>query len=542
MCIDGKDARVREQRRVEGRSWAQLLPASAGLCADPRYMLQACVLALSLLFGAMGSAHAQQPKPNVITIVLDDLSGLEFSRSYLPSIFARLVDHGTTFQNFTVNTPLCGPSRSSYHTGKLSHNHGFEVCPDKPGQAVWDKYYARGNTLVEGGPRFHALGYYTGMIGRYNANYGVAGMMNRAGLPEGYMPPGWDVWLASIGVAYVNWPLSDHGTIRTEPTYVTDYLTTRTIGAIDAAVAQGKPFFLNVWPPNPHYAEETIYAARHAGAWSTAVVPNASDLWANATGKHPGLVGLAPRDAAKTSYVNTQFRERLRSMAAVDEMVEAIAAHLDAIGQMANTIIILTSDNGYKLGHWRMTGKQDPYFRSVVVPFVARGPGILQQTRTEIVQPIDVLPTLLEFAGSSTTPDIDGQSAVTLLTSATASPWRRYGFIQHWNDGLLTWNVARGLFDFRYRVLTAPNWKYIKWEDGFEEYYANDRLNILNTFATLPESRRFNCAACSSVGGRVSASPVGTRRSDKRPDGARGVGPGEPREVQRQPAVKQHIP
>lgn len=384
---------------------------------------------------------------NFLTIVLDDLSMLEFNRETMPRTFRHIVDKGVNFTNMTVTTSLCGPSRSSIHTGKFAHNHGFIQCLDgSTGRSkelldeylksdsllsdgvvpcnaasrvigLWDDYVKKGNLPIESGPRFKALGYYTAMLGKYTSGYGCPVVMGRAGLPLEFVPAGWDMWAALVdqGIHYVNWPINDNGTIRTETQFPSDYLATKAVGAIDAAITQHKPFYINVWPQNPHGSVDQIYPDRLASAFANKTVPQEADFFSDPSIRHPRLSVLKPASPARTALMDTKYRDRLRSTRAADEMVGAIIDKLVSANLINSTVIIFTSDNGFMLGQYRLVGKMAPYLRSVNVPLAIRAPGIAPAVRQEIVQQIDLLPTQLDLAGAQVTSEIDGQSLEPLL-------------------------------------------------------------------------------------------------------------------------------
>lgn len=446
---------------------------------------------LAITYFLSSPAHAST---NFVTIVLDDLSMLEFNRETMPRTFRHIVDKGVSFTNMTVTTSLCGPSRSGIHTGKFAHNHGFIVCEDEASgtlKGLWDTYVRNGNLPHESGPRFKALGYYTAMLGKYTSGYGDPDIMESLSLPLTYRPDGWDMWAALMtdGVFYANWQVNENGTVRRETRFPSDYLATKAVEAIDAAIANRKPFFINVWPQNPHGSVDQIYPDRLAASFANKTVPQEADFFSDPSGRHPSLSVLKPAVPAKIDVVNQKYRDRLRSTRAADEMVGVIVDKLIATHTINSTVIIFTSDNGFMLGHYRLVGKMAPYFRSVNVPLAIRAPQVPPAVRREIVQQIDILPTQLELAGAPVTSDIDGQSLAPLLTATGPVPWRRWGLVESWSTAVLPW-LPTSSMRYTYRSLVGPNWKYIHWDDGFEEFYQQDRLELVNRASQLTEAQR----------------------------------------------------
>ena len=69
------------------------------------------------------AAAAAATRPNVILMVLDDLDARMVAQ--MPALQRLVGEHGVTFSNFFVTSPLCGPSRASLLRGQYAHNHGM---------------------------------------------------------------------------------------------------------------------------------------------------------------------------------------------------------------------------------------------------------------------------------------------------------------------------------------------------------------------------------------------------------------------------------
>jgi Sulfatase len=66
----------------------------------------------------------------------------------------------------------------------------------------------------------------------------------------------------------------------------------------------------------------------------------------------------------------------IRTLYTVDDQVDRLMRHLQATGELANTLVIFTSDNGFLQGEHRTTEKFLPYRKAVEVPFLIRWPGL----------------------------------------------------------------------------------------------------------------------------------------------------------------------
>jgi N-acetylglucosamine-6-sulfatase len=113
-------------------------------------------------------------------------------------------------------------------------------------------------------------------------------------------------------------------------------------------------------------------------------------------------------------------------MLAVDEMVASLVDELEAAGELENTYIVFTSDNGYHLGEHRIPSEKDrPYEESVRVPLFVRGPGIPAESQAHMLTlNTDFAPTFAELAGVEGF-SADGRSLVPLLGGEEpSSAWR----------------------------------------------------------------------------------------------------------------------
>jgi N-acetylglucosamine-6-sulfatase len=119
---------------------------------------------------------------------------------------------------------------------------------------------------------------------------------------------------------------------------------------------------------------------------------------------------------------NAFYRKRAETLLAVDEMVFEIVQTLEQGGQLENTFIIFTSDNGFHMGEHNFSGgKELPYTEDVNVPFFVRGPGITPGTTiTQLAANIDLAPTFAEIAGTGTADFVDGRSILPLLQAQGA--------------------------------------------------------------------------------------------------------------------------
>lgn len=139
--------------------------------------------------------------------------------------------------------------------------------------------------------------------------------------------------------------------------YQTDFLADRAEAFIDAAAAAGKPFYVHISTTAPHQLGTNgapIPADRHATMFADERAPELPNYNEHDNFDKPANLRLnaplMPNDKKKMDKIHVA---RWRSLQAVDEMVERIVLKLQAAGQLDNTYIMYTSDNGYHLGSHR---------------------------------------------------------------------------------------------------------------------------------------------------------------------------------------------
>lgn len=118
------------------------------------------------------------------------------------------------------------------------------------------------------------------------------------------------------------------------------------------------------------------------------------------------------QNATNEAYLDEFYRGRLRSLQAVDELVEGVIEKLRAANQLENTYIFYTSDNGFSMGrHRRQPGKTLAFEEDIHVPLVVRGPGVPKGVNNTLSSHsiVDLSATILELAGANTDYEHDGR-------------------------------------------------------------------------------------------------------------------------------------
>jgi N-acetylglucosamine-6-sulfatase len=137
-------------------------------------------------------------------------------------------------------------------------------------------------------------------------------------------------------------------------------------------------------------------------------------------------------------------------MLAVDEMIGKLVDTLEESGELENTYIFFTSDNGFHLGTHRLNaGKWTAYEEDIRVPLIVRGPGVPEGGKLEhMVLNNDLAPTFADLAGAELPSFVDGRSLGPLLTDDPPPP-------DDWRSAFLV-EAARDLGAVDQRLLELP--------------------------------------------------------------------------------------
>lgn len=477
-------------------------------------ILAALLLAAGAVAGrtddSVGAANSAAEAPNFVVILTDDQSRHEFTREAMPNLFRLVVDEGMLFDEFTINTPVCGPSRATLLTGLYPHNHGVQFCDTDPESfKKWDAYFKNGHADNDAGAWFQTLGYRTSMVGKYVNSYGQSNIMNSAFGEFGhehYAPVGWDDFFVPLTLRYQQFDVidnDDYVVYGDGPTnFRTDVEFAAAIDAIDDAADSQQPFMTQLWVGAPHASVEPngqTFADRHASDFPDAQAPRLPNRnEENISDKPSVLQGLGGIPENVLRVFDTRQRDRLRSLQSVDEGIADLVAQLERRGQLDDTYIFVLSDNGFHLGQHRLRSKMAPYEDSVNVPMAVRGPGVVAgSTSDHLVSMVDVLPTMLELAGSAVPEDLDGQSFAHLLDgNAGPDAFRSAALVEHWTTHQSQYAdpddaSVRIAIRFEYQMVRTKRDVLIRWYTGELEYYdlLLDPYQLTNTAGSLPTAR-----------------------------------------------------
>lgn len=404
---------------------------------------------------AQEEAAVESPtgQPNVIFVLADDLDYA--SAQKMPEINALLSDEGASFENTFTSQSLCCPSRATILTGLYAHNSGIKG--NKPPDGGFEKFRDEGVEEDTIATRLQEGGYQTAYFGKYLNGYGEDDAT--------YVPPGWDEWYGKINEQKLyDYSINENGeevSYGSEPEdFFTDVLSTKAADFIRNAAPEDQPFFAYVAPTAPH--GPATPAERHKGAFAEEEAPRPPSFNEEDVSDKPSWRQETERFSdEEISEIDDYYRQRMESMLAADEMVGSLVEELEAAGELDNTYIFFTSDNGWFSGEHRMKeGKDCAYEESAHVPLFVRGPGVPAGATVEkLALNTDFALTFAELAGIEY-PDADGRSLAPLLRGEDP-PWR--------SSILLEGFVGKG--DRVYGAARTETHKYVEYGNGEEELY-----------------------------------------------------------------------
>ncbi|WP_410811801.1 sulfatase [Micromonospora sp. 067-2] len=468
------------------------------MAITPRRLLAATVVAgLALLAAwtpARGAAPAPVPAaaPNIIFVLTDDLAWNLVQ--YLPQV-KQLQNEGTTFTNYTVTDSLCCPSRSSILTGQFPHNTG--VFTNGGADGGFAVFKGRGNENRTFATALQGKGYRTAFLGKYLNGYLPADTQGGA-LP--YVPPGWSEWyVAGNGYPEYNYDLNENHTVvhygNKPADYLTNVLSRKGKDFIQRSAATGTPFLLEVSTFAPH--SPFTPANQDLEDFPGLTAPRTAAYDRLPTDPPSWLAGNGPLTSKEKSTLDTNFRKRAQAVQAVDRLIGNLRAQLTASGVADNTYLVFSSDNGFHMGEYRLTGgKQTAFDTDVRVPLVVAGPGVVPGSqRAEIVQNIDLAPTFQRIGGAEVSANVDGRSLLGLTRGEPASGWRTGGLIEHHGPNQAADDPdaqdRRNGSPTTYEALRTATYTYVEYSNGEREYYDRsvDPHQLDNLAGRLPAAR-----------------------------------------------------
>ena len=437
-----------------------------------------------------------RPKPNIVFILVDDLGYKDLtcygSTFYETPNIDRLFQGGMHFTDGYAACPVCTPTRASLLTGKYPANVGVTFLGSTSGKGCIQQgrlttlpyidhlpltETSLATTLKKNGYQtWHVGKWHLGSEAHYPEKHGfdvnVGG--SHFGHPvDGYFSP----WKSMHGLSEADVP---------DGTYLTDYLTERACALIEEH--GDKPFFLNMWYYTVHVPIEAKpekirkYEEKARRLRLDQVDPIVK-------GEHHPLACW--RDQPITRRLFQSDAPYAAMIESLDENVGRLVAKLEEKGQLENTIIIFTSDNGgLSTGcpgidiEYAATcnsplaeGKGWMYEGGVREPMIMHWPGRIapgSSCHVPVSSP-DMYPTILDLAGLDLVPEqhTDGVSLKPLLLDGRTSLDRDalYWHFPHYGNQGGTPGAS----------IRMGDWKLI-------EFFEDNRLELYNLHDDISEA------------------------------------------------------
>ncbi len=423
-------------------------------------LVASIVWALSWRGGLPRRVHASGPaagKPNILILVGDDHAAYTLGadgdpRGATPRIDA-LAAQGVTFRRAYCNSPVCTPSRQSFITGRLPHAVGVT----RLNTPLSDSAITLGDWLGD-------LGYATAAYGKMHFNSRQAhGFADRVDTPD------WERSLkAGGGPEAVNdrrkpWrPMRDPASVwlnaGAAPFGLPDRAMESTYYADRAAEffrrPRDGPFALVVGFAEPHspFKFPDDWPRRYRPEDFAVPPGGAAD---------PGETPKVFRDLTPEQSQGIRAAY-YTSVSYLDSKVGRILDALEASGKARETIVVYLGDNGYLLGQHGRFEKHCLYEPAVRVPLIVRWPGRLPAGRAvdDLVELVDLMPTLLDLAGIDPPPGLHGRSLAALARGEPGSRGRAFVFSEYLE------NEEAMVSDGRHKLIVRTGRRHRR--DGYE--------------------------------------------------------------------------
>jgi len=388
-------------------------------------------------------------KPNILFIMSDDhaATGIGAYGSRLAPLnptpnIDRLASEGVRLANCFCTNSICTPSRATIMTGQYSHKNGVHTLI---GRIPVEK-----QTLSR---LMKEAGYETAIVGKWHLAAEPATFDFYSVLPG----QGW----YHNPEFRVRGPLPWPKNTKRVKKHSSDAITDISLNWLKERRQTEKPFFLMHHFKAPHDNFEN--AERYDFLYDDVDIPEPDSL--RNRGKHGPFDRAAygtsvskrnkRRNMGQHMFVDkklsdedytTQSYQRylkkfLRCVKGVDDNVGRLIRYLEETGELENTIIVYTADQGFMLGEHDYIDKRWMYEESLRMPFIIRFPARFNggTVNEDMINNVDFAPTLLELAGASESvaklppqSAMQGRSFVQNLVGTTPDDWPTASYYRYW--------------------------------------------------------------------------------------------------------------
>ncbi|MHC4796801.1 MAG: sulfatase family protein, partial [Planctomycetota bacterium] len=420
------------------------------VCKKRNYLIIGGFGAASLfLLGELSASEASKERPNIIFLLTDDQRwddmGCGGNKIIRTPNMDKLAEQGTLFENMFVTASACMTSRASIFVSQYERSHGCNFGRQTLLQSTFEQSYP---VLLR------KAGYRTGFIGKF----GLA--VTEAREPAelwtktlGLAQDQFDVWHGYAGQGKF-WPKGREGK------HLTTIMGEQAIEFIRSNPAN-QPFCLSVsfkaphlpWHPDPAYDElykDDIFSYPKTAAASY------FEAWPTFLKYTRGRKCFSGWFGTQEQYNKTN-RLRYRLITGIDTVIGRIRRVLEEVNLQDNTVVILSSDNGWFYGEHGLGAKVLLYEESIRVPLIVCDPRLEAsrrgQRRKELVLNLDIAPTILSLAGLQPPRSMQGRDVVPLVCGRKIG-WRKDFFCE---------NLMHGQGYPEVVAVRITRWKYIRY-------------------------------------------------------------------------------
>ncbi|OON94570.1 MAG: acetylglucosamine-6-sulfatase [Candidatus Epulonipiscioides saccharophilum] len=377
-------------------------------------------------------------KPNILYFMSDDHASNAIScyNSILSEVFQtpnfdRLANEGCRLNNYCATNSICTPARATIMTGQYGHLNGVKTLADR-----WNS-----DTKLNLAQLIKDSGYDTAFFGKWHLQC----------VPNGFDEYKYLEGSGQQGV-YINPTFAEKGSegIIKHEGYVTEIITDMTLNWLKNKNSD-QPFFIMCNHKAPH--DRWQYLPKYEHIFDGVEIPEPGSLFEDLSHRSAGSFKfgstLGPNDHSynklslfdwfnEDNYVTgkIQYEENatdetktkltyqkylkdyLRTVAGIDESVGQIVNYLESIGELDNTVVIYTSDQGMFLGEHSYWDKRWSFEESINTPFLIRYPKEISAggVNNELLSNLDIAPLLLDYAGAEIPEEMQGKSFRKVLT------------------------------------------------------------------------------------------------------------------------------
>lgn len=402
--------------------------------------------------GALTAVAAEKPRPNILFLFPDqwrfDWTGLNQKLGLKTPNLNALAGRGVTFTRAVVASPLCAPSRACLASGRE-----YDRCGVPSNSGNYPLAQTTFYKLLRDSGGYHVMG-----VGKFDLNKGE----HEAGIDGRKLISEW-----GFSDAINNHGKGDavaSGAKEAHDPYMA-YLHGRglaTAHVADFRKRRGDGAYAGTFPtplPDDAYCDnwlaqnglDLLKASPKGKPWFMQV---------NFTGPHPPMDITArmeklvrrrdfPQPDRNTQHSPETHAAIRQNYAAMIENIDRwVGLYLDELkrrGEIANTLVVFSSDHGEMLGDHNRWGKHVPFQPSAGVPLIAAGPGVARDHRSDaLVSVMDLAATYLDYANVARPAEMDAKSIRAVMERRAATHRK------HVLSGLEKWRMV---WDGRHKLV-----------------------------------------------------------------------------------------